>query len=249
MKFKTIIASIAMLCLIAVPAVADTVNTGAAGLSAAAQGQQQAINGPLIDQSGQKVVNRGAIVPADIAYPGFNAHFDKATPDHRFIPIKNIILLQETYSAEAAQNMLDAAEGDIELKLRPLVKVDTKAEGYAPSDAVTVGTLEKLPAGVRTQLALGTCAADGVDAISVDLMATLIAEASKMQATHIVFMGEGVNRIIKSFSWGVGLSSSYAYLSDDDKSGTLTTGGLGVSGGTSGYKHLPWLQFAFVKIQ
>jgi hypothetical protein len=88
-----------------------------------------------------------------------------------------------------------------------------------------------------------------VDAISVDLMATLIAEASAMQATHIVFMGEGVNRIIKSFSWGVGLSSSYAYLADDDKSGTLTTGGLGVSGGTSGYKHLPWLQFAFVKIQ
>lgn len=245
MKFKTLfIALISVSMILAGTAFADVNQIGGNNAGANVEDVAASAAGVVGDiNSGNTSIGRSSVVPHEHLVPNAPAHFDKATPDHRFIPIKNLLTLQTVYTAEEAAAMLAAAEGDMEVKIRPMV-----APGEATT-SVTVTTIETIPAGTRQQLALGTLAADGVDAISVDLLATVVDQACKMGATHIVFMGEGVNRILKSFAWGAGLSTSYAHMSDSGDDGMLMTGGLGVSGGTVGYKHLPWLQFALVKVQ
>lgn len=246
MKFKSILALVAIASVMLFSANAFAQDAGAAATVSDVRAGATSSNGIGDINSHNDTRGGGFLIPHDITFPGFPAHFDKATPDHRFIPLKSLMTIQNTFSVEEAQNMLADAEGDIELKLRRMVRV---ADDAAPTASITVTTIDNLPAGTRKTLAMGTVAADGVDAISVDLMSTMVVEASKLQGTYIVFMGEGVNRIIKSFGWGFGLSSSYANMSDDGDDGMLVTGGLGISGGTAGYKHLPWLQYAIVSVQ
>ena len=65
-------------------------------------------------------------------------------------------------------------------------------------------------------------------------------DALDMGANTLLVTGEGIGKILKSFSWGIGFNVSQASMTDDGKS-RMATGGLGISSGSSSYKSEPWV--------
>jgi hypothetical protein len=68
-------------------------------------------------------------------------------------------------------------------------------------------------------------------------------------ANVIHITAEGVDRELKAFGWGVGLSYTRASISDSEQSGGVAAGGTGISGGSAGYVDMPWFQVFALKVQ
>ena len=75
---------------------------------------------------------------------------------------------------------------------------------------------------------------------SFDCLFKAALDALDMGANTLLVSGEGVGKVLKGFSWGIGFNVSSAKMSDGDSQ--VTTGGLGVSSGSSEYKSKPWVQ-------
>ena len=186
---------------------------------------------------------RGFTIPGEINFPGTPGYFGEATPGHQFIPLTKLLMYNTDWNVEEAKNMLDGVTGRKQVNIRALVKGEA-----TPTEKITC-SIEK-PAGTVKQIAIGTVAAANGKAISADVFAKVIVEASKLGANYIQFMAEGVNREVVANGVGIGINSTQAKISSGDgDSSNVTTGGLGWSKGWAGYVDMPWLQFTLLSVK
>ena len=68
-------------------------------------------------------------------------------------------------------------------------------------------------------------------------------------ANTVWITGEGAMNVVKSFGWGLGLSFTQAYVSDNNQNSSSGTGGTGISGGEAGYRAKPWLQIQLLAVE
>jgi hypothetical protein len=245
-NIKKLILTGALILMMVVPSFADNtanstvsdVNASAGALGIGAGGDV----GSIKDSFNSKNL-RGYTIPGDVVFPGTPGYFGEATPGHRFIPLTKLLMFNTTWNATEAANMLDGVTGRKDINIRDLVKGKVDA-----TENIICGI--EIPQGTVKQLAIGTVAAANGKAISADVFAKVIVEASKRGATHVMFMAEGVNREVVAQGVGIGINSTQAKISSGDgDSSNVTTGGLGWSKGWAGYVDMPWLQFTFLSVK
>ena len=184
---------------------------------------------------------RGFVIPGDVVFPGTPGYFGEATPGHRFIPLTKLLMYNTSWNVEDAKSMLSGNTGRKEVNIRALVKGEV-----TPTETINC-SIEK-PEGTVRQIAIGTVAAANGKAISADVFAKILVEASNLGANYIHFMAEGVNREVVAQGVGIGINSTQAKISDGGGSSNVTTGGLGWSKGWAGYVDMPWLQFTLLTV-
>jgi hypothetical protein len=232
---------------------APTATANATGNQATATGVSSAGNNS--NEIGQSVTVEGTTVNNNFAagkrgYPiGQAVNFtalpgyfgDNNRPGHQFIPLDKIIMYTPLWNMESARKMDSAKSWGKNLNITPLIsKVDR--DQRSQTILVTKEMMDTNKVNVW-QLAFGTLNATNKNVISSDIFAGILVEASQYGATHIQFFAEGTNTELETEGFGIGLN----YTKATDSS--ITTGGTGWSKGWAGYQNLPWLQFAFLRVE
>lgn len=171
--------------------------------------------------------------------PGFFG--DNNRPGHQFIPLDKIIMYTPLWDMTSVRKMNSSKSWGKNLNITPLIaKVDSGARS-----ATVLVTKEMMDTNkVKVwQLAFGTLNATNKNVISSDVFAGILFEAAQYGATHIQFFAEGTNTELETEGFGIGLN----YTKATDSS--VSTGGTGWSKGWAGYQNLPWLQFAFLRVE
>jgi len=190
---------------------------------------------------------RGFAIPGEIIFPGTPGYYGEATPGHRFIPLKKLLMYTTVWDVNAARNMLKGSTGAKDVQIRDLLATDD-----TEAAALVYCSIERpsvLGADSVAQASIGTIAATNRKAISADVLATAIVKAADRGANFIQFMAEGVNREVDATGWGIGFNTTQAqiYSGGNDKS-NISSGGFGYSRGWAGYIDYPWLQFTFLRV-
>jgi len=94
-----------------------------------------------------------------------------------------------------------------------------------------------------------TVRATSKNTVSMEVLAEAALAARDLGANVIHVTAEGVNRELKSFGWGIGLSYTRASISDTEQGGGVAAGGTGISGGSAGYVDMPWFQVFALKVK
>lgn len=141
----------------------------------------------------------------------------------------NILWIKSTWSRYHLEKMLGT---NYSLKSETKSLVD-----WEPADTIEiVMEMDRIPMDL-----LGTVTVHGNSKDETfDCLFKAALEALDMGANTLLITGEGVGKILKGFSWGIGFNVSQAKMQGDDSQ--VTTGGLGVSGGSSEYQSKPWIQ-------
>lgn len=223
-------------------------------------------NGPATNQTGANVENvtstinltqnseaadlndgRGFAIPGEVLFPGTPGYYGEATPGHRFIPLKKLLMFTTVWDAEKARQMLKGRTGNKEVQIRDLLATDDSE----PAQLVYCSIVKPSEVGgkLEDQVSIGTVAATNRKSISADVLAEAIVNASDRGANYIMFMAEGVNREVDAEGWGIGFNTTQASIwsSDNDQS-NISSGGMGYSRGWAGYIDYPWLQFTFLNV-
>jgi len=221
------------------------------------QGQNQGIviNGPLLppnpEQKDLTSVNnnghgyRGFNNAAEIHYPGLPGYFGNATPGSSFQSCKTSLIYKDTFSVEELERMAKGFLGSKDI-VTPLVdEVDDKDK--APS----IQMLLRKPADGTDVQVLGyiTVKATSNNTVSMEILAEAALKARDLGANAIHITAEGIERQLKAFGWGVGLSYTRASINNDETTGGVAAGGTGIAGGSAGYKDMPWFQVFALKIK
>ena len=190
---------------------------------------------------------RGFAIPGDTIFPGTPGYYGEATPGHRFIPLKKLLMFVTIWNANKAANMLTGRTGSKDIQIRDLIAT----KDADPAKLVYCSIVKPSAVGANTteQVSIGTVAAKNCKSISADVLAEAIVNASKRGANYIMFMAEGINREIDAQGFGIGFNTTQAQLhSSDNSKSNVSTGGLGYSHEWSGYIDYPWLQFTYLKV-
>jgi hypothetical protein len=191
---------------------------------------------------------RGFAIPGETIFPGTPGYYGEATPGHRFIPLKKLLMFDTVWDAKKAAAMLHGPTGKKDIQIRYMM-VDKDTE---PAHMVmcSIAMPAAVGATATEQIAIGTVAATNRKSISADVLATAIVKAADRGANYIMFMAEGVNREIDAQGFGIGFNTTQAQIySGDNSKSNVSSGGLGYSRGWSGYIDYPWLQFTFLRVE
>jgi hypothetical protein len=190
---------------------------------------------------------RGFAIPGEIIFPGTPGYYGEATPGHRFIPLKKLLMFTTVWNVDAARNMLKGGTGKKDVQIRDLLA--NEGDDTASLVYCSIERPSALGASTVAQASIGTIAATNRKAISADVLATAIVEAADRNANFIMFMAEGVNREVDATGWGIGFNTTQAqiYSGGNDKS-NISSGGFGYSRGWAGYIDYPWLQFTYLRV-
>ena len=187
---------------------------------------------------------RGFALPADIPIPSNGpAYFGVTTPGPQFQSVRTILTYQNTFNVEALEAM--AKDNDAKLIINPVLPAPG---GIDISNDIKI--LIAKPESGTTPILVGyiTIRSDAKNDVSVGVMAKAALEARKMGGNAIHITAEGVNRKLKSFGWGIGFANTTATISSSEHTGTVSSGGFGISGGEAGYVDYPWLQIFVLKM-
>ena len=234
-------------------------NTG----SNATQGQTTSVInspvGPTIDMFNDSFNSgpskRGFAIPNDIHYPGTPSYFGKAIPSFQFQSVKTLLMYKSVFSIEELKDM---AKGDGVVK-SPRILVTVVNASYDP-DNQPVATFmgDPIPTDEVTEymviyitkpkvdvdlVGYVTCATKSKVGLSVQILAKAALAAHEMGADMIHVSAEGAERKLTTNGWGIGFNHTHATINGGgEDSGNVASGGLGVSGGSAGYRDLPWVQ-------
>lgn len=220
-----------MVLMYASTSIADTIADAGANAGASANNNQTFEAG-----------KRGYAIGQAVNFAALPSYFgDNNKPGHQFIPLDKIIMYTPLWDMTSI-TMMDAENSWGEnLNITPLIKkVDKEARSKQLLVTKSMMDLNKVKVW---QLAFGTLNSTNEDILSSDLFAGILMEASKYGATHVQFFAEGTNTELETEGVGIGLN----YTKATDSS--VSTGGTGWSKGWSGYHNLPWLQFAFLRVE
>ena len=186
---------------------------------------------------------RGFAVPHDIPIvPQGPAYFGTATPGPQFQSMKTALIYKDTFGPEELERMAKGC--DVELTPNPLIEPPDK-ENLAASVKVFLSK----PATEVELVGYITVKTDDSDDVSMDALAAACLEARKMGGNAVHITAEGVKRLLESFGWGIGLAHTTATMAANEQTGTVNSGGFGVSGGHAGYVDYPWLQLFVLKVK
>jgi len=190
---------------------------------------------------------RGFAIPGEVIFPGTPGYYGEATPGHRFIPLKKLLMFTTVWNVDAARNMLAGRTGNKDVQIRDLLAKD--GDETAKLVYCSIERPSALGADTADQASIGTIAATNRKSISADVLAKAIVEAADRNANFIMFMAEGVNREVDAQGWGIGFNTTQAqiYSGGNDKS-NVSSGGMGYSRGWAGYIDYPWLQFTYLRV-
>jgi len=201
--------------------------------------EQKELTTTRIDAKGYRGFTSGQAVPIPVG----PAYFGVATPGPQFQSVKTILAYKDTFLTEELVNMAKGC--DVEVLDSPLYDAPKKEDLY---DSVKMFIAKPVTTKNVKLVGYLTVKADARDDVSVDVMAKAGLAGRVMGGNAIHITAEGTERSLKSFAWGIGFAGSVATVSDSEQTGTLNTGGFGVSGGTAGYVDFPWLQVFVLEI-
>ena len=173
------------------------------------------------------------------------AYFGDDMPGHEFIPLKKLIMFTTVWDVQQAKNMLKGYTGTKDVEVRSLLAANAN---IAETNKIYVSIIGPASKNIE-QVAFATVSATSKYAISADVFARMIVEASKVGANYEMFMAEGVDKTIASWGVGIGFSHTNADLKGggNGSSGT-SVAGAGATYGEARYEKRPWLQATFLKV-
>ena len=234
-----------------VPAIADSsAEAGAAAIGNYENNvvfpEQKDLTRTQVDAKGY----RGFVNQGEINYPGMPGYFGQATPGSSFQSVKIGLMYKDLFTVKELKKMSkdNTINGSLGSKVivTPLVdKVDDKDK------AESMKVLLKKPGKDLEVELLGyiTVKATSKGTVSMEILAEAALAARELGADVIHVTAEGVDRELRAFGWGVGLSYTRASISDSESSGGVASGGTGISGGSAGYADLPWFQIFALKVK
>jgi hypothetical protein len=185
---------------------------------------------------------RGFAAPGEIPLPAQGpAYFGDATPGPQFQSMKTALIYKKEFTVPELDLMAKGC--DVDVMANPLIPKPAE-EDLAASIKVFLSK----PAANVTLVGYVTVNTDDNDDVSVDALAKAAIVAQKMGGNAIHITAEGVKRKLESFGWGIGLANSTATMSASERTGTITSGGFGISGGKAGYNDYPWLQIFVLNV-
>jgi hypothetical protein len=169
-------------------------------------------------------------------------YFGPVVPSHNFQSVVSIL----KYSNSFTKDLID--------KITKKVKVDKKR---ITSDTpylyprITV-YCENIPKEIEGQIIVKgwiTAYAKDKKTLSVDVLMGALKTAFLMGGNVVVITAEGVDRSVKAGGWGVGLNNTSASMSSMEGNSNISSGGMGISSGKSGYQDKPWIQLTVLEIK
>jgi hypothetical protein len=186
---------------------------------------------------------RGFAVPHDLPIvPQGPAYFGTTTPGPQFQSMKTAIIYKDVFGPEELERMAKGC--DVEITSNPLIEAPDKE-----NLAAQVKVFLSKPAVGAELVGYITVKTDDSDDVSMDALAAACLEARKMGGNAVHITAEGVKRLLESFGWGIGLAHTTATMSASEQTGTVNSGGFGISGGHAGYVDYPWLQLFVLKVK
>jgi len=235
--FKKILVGIAMIALIATPAMA--------GSSTSESGSESSIT--TIDNSVNK--SEGARFlpnPGNVPIPGTNGFFTAPTPDSSFRSIREIVKMDDPNAVclRVTEGTLEswAKGGDTKPNYQLVREPSVLARGNkAENDVRWLDICIETPKGFVTAALVDNEADDG-DTNMLNVLGKAGSMAAKDGVTTLVITAEGAHRAVEASGWGIGL---YMLGSDVSKGGSTA----GIMGGGTGYasnetqtEDNPWFQ-------
>ena len=188
---------------------------------------------------------RGFANPAETNYPGMPGYFGTATPGSSFQSVKTALIYKDVFTEPELTKLAKDPFGS-KVIVTPLVdKVDDKNKAEFMKMM-----LSKPGEDLKVEI-VGyiTVKATGKNTVSMEVLAEAALAARDLGANVIHITAEGVDRELKAFGWGIGLSYTRASISDSEQGGGVAAGGTGISGGSAGYVDMPWFQVFALKVQ
>ena len=235
----------------------NNTNTNVQGqVQGQAQGQQQSIgdvnvnidnsNGGSSDTRGAASENinmrgvRGFASAAEINHVGIPSYFGPATKNANVQPADTMLMFKDTFTRAEVESYLKGTSVDRSTNGEE-ESIFTWGKKGDPKQIIKV-ILTPPAKGTVIQTALITTKAKNGDTESKDVLYTALLRGLDTNSDLLLITAQGAGTIMKSFGWGIGASYTRATLSTDEATGGVSAGGLGISGGSAGYKSLPWIQ-------
>ena len=220
-KSIIVVGVIALISMFSVPAAfADEANASVDGVAASISTYSEAMDG------------RPNAGPVPI--PGQPGWFTTPTPDGSFQSLRTILQYGDVFTEGALEKM---AGGKVDVRYMVTNDKDEVARAkFADNLKRKIKIVIVKPDAEFIAFANGN-AKNGKTG-SVQVMAAIALEALRDGANVIYFTAEGAHRKVEAFGWGVGISGTTT------SEHSMTTPGLGVSGGNSGPEDWLWLQGA-----
>ena len=194
---------------------------------------------------------RGFAIPNDIHYPGMPSYFGKAIPSFQFQSVKSLLMYKSVFSIEELKNMSKGKGRVKSTRILPTVVNASYAKGATfmgdaiPTDEVTEYMVIYITKPTIEVDLVGyvTCATRSKVGLSIQTLASAALAAHEMGANIIHVSAEGAERKLTTNGWGVGFNQTHATINGGgENTGNVSSGGFGVSGGSAGYRDLPWIQ-------
>jgi len=246
--FKKILVGIAMIALIATPAMAGP---GAEALSTSDSSiytEDNSVN------NSENPRARFLPNPGNVPMPGTNGFFTAPTPDSSFRSIREIIKMDDPNAVclRVTEGTLEvwASGGDTKPNYQRVREAKVLTRGNKADRVFADGTKEEVrwlnicietPAGFRTAALVDNEADDG-DTNMLHVLGKAGDIAVEDGVSTLVITAEGAHRAVEASGWGIGL---YMLGSDVSKGGSTA----GIMGGGTGYasnetqtEDNPWFQ-------
>jgi hypothetical protein len=188
---------------------------------------------------------RGFNAPTEMNYPGMPAYFGNAVPGSSFQSCKTALIYKDTFTASELTLLAKDPFGS-KVIVTPLVKEVADKDKAEFMKMMLRKPGEDLKVEIVGYI---TVKATGKNTVSMEVLAEAALAARDLGANVIHITAEGVDRELKAFGWGVGLSYTRASISDTEQGGAVAAGGTGISGGSAGYVDMPWFQVFALKVQ
>lgn len=169
-----------------------------------------------------------------VPIPGQPAWFATETLDGSFQPLANIL----QYGHVFTEGALESIKSNGSVRVNYLIGNDENEVPRANGNKIKITTtVPKFSSNIKF-IAYANGDAKNGKTNSIQVMAAIALKAIRNGANIIYFSREGFHRKIEAFGWGIGASGTVA------NENSMSTPGLGISGGNAGPEDRPWLQGA-----
>ena len=218
------------------------------------QGQSQNVDNTDINQNVQTndQVNKQVMVtntPRDFHNApviGFTEHIvnmSQPTDSYNVTNVMELLRFQSTFTKGDLEAMV-YGNGSLKVVVDRIIKKTygtTIINNNRVSADASIMVIVERPKGPTKLIAVLSGHGNTKDT-TIQVFAKTALEAIEIGATHLYLSTQGTDRRMDGLSWGIGFNASKAKMVEGGDGSEIASGGLGVSGATSGYKNAPWVQ-------
>lgn len=179
-------------------------------------------------------------VPTEINFPMLPSYFGPTSPSFNFQSAENMTLYKRTFTRSELE-MMAKKTGFRNPVIIVRQLTDMNNSDIPVFNSLTVYLTKPIKKDIiptaNITISLKTSEGVSIEAFGMAGLAALDAHANALHITS-----EGAARIAKCFSWGIGANISQADMKDNGSVSTISSGGMGISGGEFSTIDKPWLQ-------